>query len=126
MYIKPNKVALISCMQLMAELMELISLPNEKAAQLIEYVLFDKEYNGVKGKDGWGCFLVHLITERELRNLIMAHSASKIASYNKKTEPSCYDYITKNLCQKFEIALIGNVIVPKAHDILDPWEKDGA
>ncbi len=123
MNVRLNKVELIDCVYLMAKQMKLTPLPSARAVQLIEHVLFDKEFNGVKGKDGWGCFLSHLLTEREIRNLMMAHSATRISSYNKKSEPGYNNYGTRNLCQKFEIALLDKVIIPTVHDSLDSWEK---
>ena len=120
---EPDKKELRNCIRLLAISMKFKPLPEERASQLIDHVLFKGEYDGVKGKDGWICFSEGIITEREIRNLLLAHSASKIAGHNNKTEPNCTEYCTKELCQKFELALLSKIVVPTAFDVLDPWEK---
>ena len=70
----------------MSELMGCSALPDDKAKDLIEHVLYDKTWGSVKGKNGWPCFQRKLITEREIRKLIMQHCCTKIASLNNKCE----------------------------------------
>ena len=98
------------------------SLPETQAKQLINHVLFNNEYNSVAGKEGFECFLKNLITEREFRNLFIAHSVTEIAKFNKKTEPNFINYSTKELCQSVELAFFGKVSIPTQTDTLDPWE----
>ena len=64
-----------------------------------------------------------LITKRELRILLMQHSATKISHSNKSQEPSYDSYLCKDICQKFEIALLGDVVDPRFEAWKDPWEK---
>lgn len=122
----PDKEKLIECITSMAEAMKFDPLPYDRALQLIEHVLYKGDYNGLKGKKGWLCFEDGIITEREMRNLLMAHSATKIARFNRKDEPSCLDYSSKELCHLFEMTLFGKVVIPKHCDVLDPWETQRA
>lgn len=122
----PNLEDLKNCIDLMAKSMKFSSLPQDRMSQLIAHVLFDEEYDGVEGKEGWSGFTKGYITGREIRDLMMAHSATKIARHEKKNEPSNTAYSTKELCQKFELALLGKIVVPTDVDVLDPWENDNA
>jgi len=107
----------------MAETMTFDPLPYDRVVQLIEHVLYEREYDGVSGKEGWCSFESNIITEREFRNLVMANSATEIARHNKQNEPSSAEYSNKELCHSFEMALFGSVITPGAYDMLDPWEN---
>ena len=109
---KPDKKDLTECISLMAEAMKFNPLPNHRVNQLIEHVLYEREYDDIEGKEGWITFSKGLTTEREIRDLFMAHTATKIARHNKKEEPSCTEYSTKELRQKFELALLGKIIAP--------------
>jgi len=122
----PNLEELKSCIDLMARSMGFSSLPQDRVSRLIDHILFENEYDGVEGKEGWHSFTSGYITEREIRNLVMAHSATKIARYEKKSEPNFLEYSTKELCQQFEVALLGRTVVPTDIDVLDPWERDNA
>ncbi len=117
---KPDKKELIKCIYLMAIAMKFDPLPEKKTIQLIDHVLFEGEYNDLEGKQGWVAFSKGLSTEREIRNLLMAHSATKIANHNNRAEPNCTEYSTKELCQKFELALHSKIVVPTDFDVLDP------
>lgn len=114
---------LLACIELMAASMEFKSLPQEKAKQLIEHVLFDQKYYGVEGKQAWACYASGIITKREVRNLLMAHAATKIAHENQRNEPQLSSYISPELCHRFECALFGKKIIVRKYDVLDPWEK---
>ena len=103
----PNKEKLTICIGDMATAMGMKSLPEDLCSNLIEHVLYKSEYQGVKGKEGWAGLTRGLITEREARNLLMAHSATKISNFNEKEEPASNTYSTKTLCSNFEIALLG-------------------
>ncbi|WP_419832588.1 hypothetical protein [Endozoicomonas atrinae] len=121
---EPNKERVRKCVDLMAHAMGLNPLPEDKSNLLIKHVLFDAEYEGIEGKNGWGAFTSSLITERELRNLLMAHSATKIANYNKVREPGTPDHISKELCNGFELALFGRSSKLLSIDNKDPWERN--
>lgn len=120
---KPDIEKLKKCIRLLAESMTFNPLPEDRENQLIDHVLFKQEYDGINGKESWSKFENHLITARELRNLFMAHSSTKIARHNQRNEPSDKEYITKGLCHKFEIALLGKIVIPGSFDVLDPWES---
>ncbi|WP_020409585.1 hypothetical protein [Hahella ganghwensis] len=110
----------------MAEAMKLDPLPYDKAFQLIEHVLYKGEYSDLSGKEGWRCFEGGLVTEREMRNLLMAHSATKIAEFNGKDEPNSLAYSSKELCHLFEMTLFGKIVGPRSSDVIDPWEGQRA
>lgn len=120
---KPDIEKLKKCIRLLAESMGFDALPENREDQLINHVLFKQEYDGVIGKEFWFRFEKQLITERELRNVFMAHSSTKIAMYNQRDEPCVGEYKTKGLCHNFEIALFGSIVVPGSVDVLDPWES---
>lgn len=120
----PNKEKLKICISDLAAAMGMKSLPEELSSNLIEHVLYKGEYQGVKGKNSWAGLIQGIITEREARNLLMAHSATKISNFNDKEEPGCNTYSTKVLCSNFEIALLGRVANLNSIDQLDPWEKN--
>jgi hypothetical protein len=81
----------------------------DDANRLINHVLYDEKWKGIDGKDGWTQFQCGLITKRELRILLMQHSATKISHSNKSQEPSYDSYLCKDICQKFEVALLGEI-----------------
>lgn len=94
-----------SAMASLAKAMELEELPETQRDSLIAHVLYDGEYNGIEGKNGFNSFNENLITAQEYRDLVMAHCSSKIASYNNVSEPSCDTFVSVELCEKFESAL---------------------
>ena len=114
---------LLKCIENMADAMNYSPLSRERAEQLIEHVLFEREYNGVEGKGSWDSFSSGLITEREVRNILMAHAATKIARENELSEPNMNDYNSPELCHSFEQGLFGKPVMPKECDVLDSWEK---
>ena len=120
---EPDKNKLKDCIDAMALAMKMEPLPNDLCFKLIDHVLYNQDYDGIEGKNGWQCFKQKLLTEREIRNLLMAHSATKIARFNKIKEPGCDTYTSMKLCQGFEVALIGRHVNPTKIDVLDPWEK---
>ena len=103
--------------------MNMQPLPDVKAKLLIGHILYDKNYDGVSGKYGWSSLTNNLITERELRNLVVAHCATKISSFNNLYEPGYDTYLTKELCVGFEMALFGREAKLLEFDVLDPWES---
>ena len=88
----PNIEQLHQAISLMADAMNCKPLTPTSTDLLINYVLFDGAYGSVSGKDAWPCYQLDLITKTELRNLIMAHSATRIASFNNTCEPSYLKY----------------------------------
>lgn len=122
----PNIDDLLACIELMAASMKFKSLSQEKAKQLIEHVLFDQKYYGVEGKQAWACYASGIITKREVRNLLIAHAATKIAQENKRNEPQLSSYTSPGLYHRFERALFGKKIIVREDDVLDPWEKRNA
>ena len=119
-----NRKELKDCLISLADAMRLKPLSNERAEHLIDHVLYDQAYDGVKGKNAWACFKNSLLTERELRDLLMAHSATKISRHNRENEQDCRTYLTEELCNRFEYALLGKVVIPSGIDVLDPREED--
>lgn len=83
------------------------ALPNNIATSFINHTLFNGEYNGVKGKEGWASLEAGVITKMELQNLIIAHAATKISNFNCKTEPCAKTYLNASLVSKFSKALFG-------------------
>jgi hypothetical protein len=120
----PNLEELIECINLMAGNMSFEILPKKELLGLINHVLFDEHIGQVSGKEAWACLMDNLITERELRNLMMAHSATKLAGFNKKDEPFLSSYLTEDLCHKFDKALFGKIIQSKISEPLDSWDKN--
>ena len=118
----PDIDKLLNSIFLMAEAMKFQPLSDERAKELISHVLYDKEYDGIDGKDNWKCFQHGLLTERELRNVFMAHTATKIARDDGRNEPNCNDYNSIDLCNGFELGLLGKITKPRKVDQLDPWE----
>ncbi len=104
---KPDIEKIVNCIDKMAEAMNMKTLPLDRCKALINHVLYDEQYDDVKGKEGWACFQDGLITEREIRNLLMAHSATKISKFNKEDEPNSNEYAFTDLCQAFDAALLG-------------------
>ena len=100
----------------MALQMKCIPLEKDLLNSLINYVLYNE-------KDGWAAYKLDIITERELRNLLMAHSATRISQSNNICEPNCSTYVTKELCDNFEYALFGRLAKLNSIDLLEPWEK---
>ncbi len=98
---------IVLSMNLLAEAMDMKPLPVEKAEMLLKHILFNAPWNGVEGKEGWYSSQENLITEYELRDLILAHSATKISHFNNKNEPNCDEYSSKQLISSFEKALFG-------------------
>ena len=119
---KPSIKELVECINTMALSMKLTPMPHGDTEKLINHILFNEVWNGVKGKEAWKCVEKGLITEREFRNLLMAHSSTKTANFNKVNEPSLDTYYSKELCHRFERALFGRLVVPLKTDQLDPWE----
>lgn len=119
---KPSVKELIEFVNTMAIAMNLNQMSLAGAEKLINHILFNEVWNGFKGKEVWKCFENSLITERELRNLLIAHSATKISAFNKVNESSLATYNSKDLCYRFERALFGKLVVPLKTDQLDPWE----
>ena len=108
----------------MATAMGMEPLPEAFSLSLIKHVLYKNKYQGVEGKQGWAGLTRGIITEREARNLLMAHCATKIASFNRATEPGYDMYSTRELCSNFEVALLGRHVKVTKLDLLDPWEKN--
>jgi len=119
-----NKEELKKCLDALSSAMNLKPMTEEVCFRVIDHVLHDSEYNGVRGMNGWECHMRGIITERELRNLVMAHSATKISSFNGINEPSCNKYTSQSLCNAFEISLFGRLVKLNEIDVLDSWEKN--
>ncbi|WP_163831846.1 hypothetical protein [Spartinivicinus ruber] len=119
----PNIELVKNSIEKMANEMGCEPLPEEKAELLIEHVLYDGIWKGVEGKDGWRSFEAMLITEREIRNLLMQHSRTKIAKFNGKCEFDLACPFTKTVCQSFEIALLGRLAKLSGDENLDYWEE---
>ena len=120
---RPDINELLECMRNLADAMNMDPLPSEIAEQVFDHILFDGEFRGISGKDSYECLNRNIITEREYRNLLVAHCATKISSHNKKSEPSCDEYFTQKIANRFEKALLGRLANLVSTDILDSWEK---
>jgi len=107
MRIEPNIDKLKVCIAKLAETMGMSALPNELAMNLINHVLYDEEYQSIDGKNSWSSLRGGLITETEMRNLIFAHSATKISYFNKMQEPGCDHYDSESITKAFDMALYG-------------------
>jgi AAA+ ATPase superfamily predicted ATPase len=103
-----DKQKLLSSLAQLAYAMECTPLAKNDAESLVDYVMG-------RGKNGWSGYLRGIITERELRNLIMAHGATTTARSNSIEEPNCDTYMSQELCLEFEIALFGRRC--ELHDI---------
>ncbi len=90
---------------------------------LLNHLLFGLSLDGFEGKNAWTCLAKGVITERELRNLIMAHCATHLARANKSNEPSSNQYVTEMRCDSFDLALFGRKGVIGETDVRDPWER---
>ena len=101
-------------------------MPKEVTLALIEHVLYEGEFGGQYGKCGLQHLAKNLITERELRNLVMCLSATNLSYFNKKSEPSVDTYGSKALADEFERAIYGRPCALCKSDLLDPWERNNA
>ena len=110
-----DREKLLSSLAQLAHAMECTPLAKNDAESLIDYVMG-------REKNGWGGYLRGIITERELRNLIMAHGATTTARSNLIEEPNCDTYMSQELCLAFEIALFGRRGELHNIDYRDPWE----
>lgn len=108
----------------MAVVMECNPISDIESENLIYHVLFGRPRGSVAGRDSWRCFQNGLITEREIRNLIMQHSRTRIAKYNGNSEFDLSNPYTKELCQKFEIALHGKLVEKHKSEGPDYWEHN--
>jgi len=111
------------CMANMAFAMQFKPLTEEKSQLLLDHVLYDGLYNDQQGKQGLEQLHRGMITERELRNLLMAHCATKISNENKCDEPGCDKYSSRELCREFELAIFGRPGKLYDMDVWDPWKK---
>jgi hypothetical protein len=101
----PDLEQLKVCISSMAIAMKMESLPDERCDRLISHILYAKEYDGIEGKSGWECLCNKIITERELRDLLMAHCSIEISRFNKLEEVDYGAYASKALSDMFEVAL---------------------
>ncbi|MBL4798969.1 MAG: hypothetical protein JKY50_16260 [Oleispira sp.] len=86
-------------------------MPSEPQVELLfDHVLYDDRFGDVDGKNGCKHFELGLITKSEFRDLVMAHSASKISFFSGRPEPSFNSYESIELNQSFEKALLGKII----------------
>jgi hypothetical protein len=108
--IKPDLNKLRRCMQSLAKAMDLEELPLEIHNSLVAHLLYDGEFGGIGGKNLYEDFKLDLITEREFRNVVIAHFATKLANHNHISEPDCDTYLNKELSESFDKALIGKTI----------------
>ena len=113
---------LLKSIELMASLMGMEPLPNEKAKNLINYIMYSEEYGNQEGREGLKQLEMKYITERELRNLMMCNTATKISSFNKIQEPGIDKYSTKELTESFELAIFGRKNILFNSDVKDKWE----
>ncbi len=117
-------IKLKACISSMAKAMGLVTPPEELCDSILNHVLYDKEYAGIEGKNGLESFSSKLITEREFRNLVMAHCSTKIAGFNNAEEPDYLTFSTKELCDDFDLALIGRLTRLTRDDVFEPWDKN--
>ncbi len=88
-----------------------LPIPSEPQVELLfDHVLYDGKFGHVDGKNGFKHFELGLITESELRDLVMAHCASKISFFSERPEPSFNSYESIELNQSFEKVLLGKII----------------
>ena len=90
---KPNLNKLRLCMKLLAKAMDIEQLPPARFDALVAHILYDEKLAGIDGKNALEGFKHHLITEREYRNLVLAHFSTKLANHNRVTEPDFDSYI---------------------------------
>ena len=95
----------------------------EVVDRVIRSVLFGEPLDGFAGKGLWLVFQHELLTERELRNLVMANASTRLAYYSGIDEPGVDMDSARPLCEAFELALFGHRVAPTARDLLDPWEN---
>ena len=74
---------------------------------LVKHILFNESWEGIEGKEGWISFQHNIITEHELRHLVIAHSATKISQFNNKIEPNYEQYSSEKLLSNFQKSLFG-------------------
>ena len=115
----PNFDALYICTSTMAKSMHMRPLPLEQCNELLAHVLYTECLQGVEGKNAWESYCMGLITEIEIRNLLMAHCATKISFFNRLSEPDARTYLSRNLSEKFEIALFARPAQRLNSDVVD-------
>jgi hypothetical protein len=120
----PDRKELLNCFAIMASAMHMNAMNHALGVEVVNHVLYNSKLSGLDGKNAWESYLKGIITERELRNLVMAHAAAKISNYNCIEQPDFEIFNSKSLCNAFEISLFGRLANLQEIDILDPWEKN--
>ena len=115
----PDIKLLVSAMEELARAMKCQPLASDYAEEFLDYMLYDRELFGLKGRNGWSAFVRGVITELELRNLLMAHCANTTAKLSNVDEPGCNTYDTRKLGLAFEIGLYGREAKLVAGDAVD-------
>ena len=103
----PDTADLVRAMDQLAHAMNCQPMGSDVAESLIAHVLFDKQLHGRNGRNAWASLQCGIITELELRNLLMAHCATSTAQVNDIHEPASDTYLTRDIGLAFEIALLG-------------------
>jgi len=115
--IEINSSALLACAQRLSECMGLAPLPEPNARLLLDHLLGDAEYLNQPGRSLLECFQLDLITEQELRDVLMAHFATKIAHHNQVSEPGFDKHDSSELTALWDSVLFGRpakVLAPSA------------
>lgn len=120
----PEQQDLTDAFECLASAMGFPNPTDAQVAEVVGYVLYDQEVGGRSGKKAWSCFNKRLITERELRNLLMAHGATNLSNWNGVDEPGLGKFVSRELCESFERALFGRKVRLHEVDMLDPWETE--
>ena len=120
---EPDFDQLLRACGMMASAMKLRCLEKEAAQNLFTHLLYELPLDGIKGRRAWAAFRKGLITERELRNLLMAHASTRISAFDMVDEPSYTLYGSEGLCAAFEKVLFGRRTKRHPIDPPDPWES---
>ena len=64
-----------------------------------------------------------LMTERELRNALIALSATSLSHWNNVAKPTNDEYASQGLCLEFDDALFGREAHRHEIDLPEPWER---
>lgn len=107
---RPEILRLISCTVLLADAIGQERPPEDIARTFLTELLHMPQSEG--GKDVWGCLVAGLISEIEVRNLIMAHCSTWLSHLNGCEEPGTHTYDSVKVSAAYELALFGRPARP--------------
>ena len=101
----PDLDSLVMCGERTAGAMRQHAGNRDRTVAFFRHLLHGDQAEG--GKDVWECLRLGLITEIEVRDVVMAHFATWLSRENRVPEPSSDTWSSPALEHLFELALFG-------------------